>query len=157
MGAVDKHYRRASLKVHPDRFGEEHRTEFDALTKARDVLRDTALRRKYLSEMLDIVCRVDVHYVAHSHEIWVQKNDPDAAVEKTNKSKTEPAVVLQLDGGVAFDRPKRPVISLLQGLRIKVYLPLKDQDQFLGYCEKIVIWGSENSPSKKSKTSIKFT
>ena len=31
--AVEKHYRWASLKVHPDRFGETYRKEFDALTQ----------------------------------------------------------------------------------------------------------------------------
>ena len=45
---VDKHYRRASLKVHPDRFGETYPREFDALTKARDVLRNPELRQNYL-------------------------------------------------------------------------------------------------------------
>jgi hypothetical protein len=145
--AIDKHYRRASLKVHPDRFGETYRKEFNALTKARDVFRNVELRLKYLKEMLDIVCRVDVAYVPQSHQVWVAKNDPDA--QEQAKSTPAPGgagaeAPLQLDGGVAFSRPKRPRVFIQseKARRVKLYFPLANEYQFLEYCQKIIIYGS---------------
>jgi hypothetical protein len=146
--AVDKHCRRASLKVHPDRHGEAFRKEFDILVKARDVLRNVELRRKYLDEMFDIVCRVDVEYVHQSHQIWMQKNDPDSAEQNNIKQApapgTGPKVPMQLGGGIAFSNPKRPRVFLQNEghRRIKLYLPLSDEGQFLQYCETVTILGS---------------
>ena len=143
--AVNKHFRRASLKVHPDRHGDTYEKEFIALTKAKDLLINETLRQKYLSEMLDIICRVDVGYVPQSHEIWVQKNNPDS--EDTPKTKKQEAgkgaeEPLQLDGGLAFGKPKRPILSVVNGRKIRVALPLKDEHQFLNYCDKVIIHGS---------------
>jgi hypothetical protein len=70
-------------------------------------LRNAELRQKYLGEMLDIVCCVDVGYVPHSHQIWIDKNDPDLQQDqKANESPEpgmDPNVPLQLDGGVTID------------------------------------------------------
>ena len=145
--AIDKHYRRASLRVHPDRFGEKFRKEFNALTKARDVFRNSELRRKYLSEMLDIVCRVDVGYIPQSHQIWIEKNDPDLqekAAKPAASNKPGHEAPLQLDGGVAFSRPKRPRVFIQseKAKRLKLYLPLVNEYQFLEYCKKVFVYGN---------------
>jgi hypothetical protein len=143
--AVEKHYRRASIKVHPDRYGDEFRKEFDKLTKARDILRDTKLRRKYLSEMIDIACRVDPGYIPQSHQIWVEKNITDAT--ESYKPPPKPGksdVPLYLDGGVAFSQAKRPR-SFVQNEKlrqVRLYLPVSGIDQFIQYCESVTVIGN---------------
>ena len=52
---VDKHYRLSSIKLHPDRVGEQARPAFEALTEARNYLRNPISRRKYIDQMLGIV------------------------------------------------------------------------------------------------------
>lgn len=52
---IDKHYRISSIKLHPDRVGEQARPAFEALTEARNYLRNPMSRRKYIDQMLDIV------------------------------------------------------------------------------------------------------
>jgi hypothetical protein len=141
--AIDKHYRRASIKVHPDRQGETFRTEFDALTKARDVLRDDALRRSYLAEMLEIVCKVSVGYVLQSHQIWVRRNDPDSQDQSRPKSKSA-AQTLQLDGDLRFSRLKKPRVVIVDDKKrqVRIYLPVHDGHQFLEYCHGVTILAS---------------
>jgi hypothetical protein len=53
--AIDKHYRVSSIKLHPDRVGEQARPAFEELTEARNYLRNPISRRKYIDQMLDIV------------------------------------------------------------------------------------------------------
>ena len=52
---IDKHYRLSSIKLHPDRVGEQARPAFEALTEARNYLRNPISRRKYIDQMLGIV------------------------------------------------------------------------------------------------------
>jgi hypothetical protein len=145
--AIDKHYRRASIKVHPDRHGEKFLTEFDALTKARDVLRDDALRRSYIAEMLEIVCKVDAGYIAQSHQIWVNRNDPDSQDQSRPKSASQAGrrgATLQLDGGLRFSRLKKPRVVVMDDKKrqVRIYLPVHDGHQFLEYCHGVTILAS---------------
>jgi flagellar biosynthesis GTPase FlhF len=148
--AIDKHYRRASIKVHPDRHGETFRSEFDALTKARDVLRDDVLRRSYIAEMLEIVCKVNVGYIVQSHQIWVSRNDPDSQDQSrpsnnNNKyGKRETATTMQLDGGLRFSRLKKPRVVVVDDKKrqVRIYLPIHDGHQFLEYCHGVTILAS---------------
>jgi hypothetical protein len=143
--AIDKHYRRASIKVHPDRHGEMFRKEFDALTKARDVLRDDALRRSYIAEMLEIVCKVDVGYIIQSHQIWVNRNDPDSKDQSRPKSAAQAGgKPLQLDGGLRFSRLKKPRVVVVDDKKrqVRIYLPIHDGHNFLEYCHGVTILAS---------------
>jgi hypothetical protein len=143
--AVEKHYCRASLKVHPDRYGEEFRKEFDDLTKARDVLRDTNLRRKYLKEMIDIACKVDPGYIPQSHQVWVEKNNTDASESYKPSSKPGKAEAsLYLDGGIAFSQAKRPraFVQSEKARQVRLYLPLSNVGRFVQYCESVTVSGN---------------
>jgi hypothetical protein len=145
--SIDKYYRRASIKLHPDRHGELFRQEFDQLTKARDVLREDKLRRSYVSDMLEIVCKIDSGYIPQSHQSWVNRHDPDAQ-QDPSRPKTRQAgkkeTPLALDGGLAFSSYKRPRVFVVndKSRQVKVYLPLKGAHQFLEYCTSVTICGS---------------
>ena len=144
---VDKHYRRSSLKVHPDRFGETYRKEFEALTKARDVLREPSLRQSYIKEMVEIVCRLGVSYVDQSHNVWIERNQPDSNEQK----KAAPApgtgkeAPLRIDGGLAHTPPKRPRLFLKSqkknNCNVTIYLPMATNYQFREYCTMVTVHG----------------
>lgn len=144
--AVNRHYRLTSVKVHPDKHGEEFRAQFDMLTKARDVMADPKLRRSYLDEMVGIACKVDLSYIPRSHDIWMERNDPEA-VEQARRKKAEPGKqeqTLQIDGGIMYSRPRKPRVSILNNEKklVEVFLPVVHEHQFLSYCKEAIIVGT---------------
>lgn len=145
--AVDKHYRRASLKVHPDRFGDEFREQFDRLTKARNVLRDEKLRRNYMDEMTIVACKADLGLIPQSHSLWIEKNDPDKKDQSRPEAQKQEAgkkkATLRIDGGLLNSKPKRPVVNIRQhNHMINIYMPITNRHQFEKYAQKISIYGS---------------
>ena len=101
---VRKHYRRKSIKLHPDRNGEENRPIFEEFTDARDVFSDVKLRQVYITQMLEVLAKfgTDHHKIIEtSHEAWNKKHRPDVAEqatktrEKKGKKKDAP---LQIEG-----------------------------------------------------------
>ena len=148
--AIEKYYRRASIEVHPDRLGESFRPAFDRLTKARDILRDNLLRSSYVSELLEIVCKVDIAYVVQSQSAWLAKHDPDARDQARRFNKPTEAgkkeTALYLEGGLASSKLKRPsiVIKVSNDTKriIDVSLPIRKEQQFLNYCTRITIVGT---------------
>jgi len=76
---VKKHYRKRSIKLHPDRNGEEMRPIFEEFTDARTVLSNTKLRQSYLRGMLDVFKYYGTSMMAESHESWNKKHRPDKA------------------------------------------------------------------------------
>ena len=53
--AIAKHFRRASVRVHPDRFGDTYLTEFEHLKESYDILKNQESRMEYASKMLDVI------------------------------------------------------------------------------------------------------
>ncbi len=142
---IDKHYRRASIKFHPDRFGDAFRKEFDELTKAKDILRDALLRESYLDSMISIACRVDVGYIPYSHSMWMEKNDPDKkdqvrpdAQADTRKKNSN----MQLEGGLMNCSPRKPLVVKATRKQISVCMPVQNADQFVQYCQQVTVYGT---------------
>ena len=146
--AISKHYRRASIKVHPDRHGEEYQEEFDALTKARDTLSDVGLRHKYMEQMLEIVCKVGTHWVKQSHQSWVQKHQPDDDDNRKRKKSDEAGAYqrpLQIEGGLMHTKPRKPVVVIRDvGRRlicVSLQVPGGSVYEFNSYCGAVHITG----------------
>jgi hypothetical protein len=146
LKAVDKHYRRASLKVHPDRFGDDFRDEFERLTKARNILRDEALRRSYLDEMIIVSCKANLGLIPKSHSLWAEKNDPDKREQSRPEAKKPEAgkkkATLRIDGGLLNSKPKRPIVNIRGRKNVYVYMPIANRYQFEKYAQKVVVYGS---------------
>ena len=51
---LGSHYRKVSVKIHPDRHGEHLRDKFDAFKVHMDVMRDTEKRHAYLLQMIKV-------------------------------------------------------------------------------------------------------
>ena len=107
-----KHYRRTSIKLHPDRNGESFRKQFEDFTDARDVLANEDLRRKYVREILTMF---QTFGMERSHEAWNQKNRPDQA-ESDGRGRSRGnghgnGKPLTLEGGLHQQMPKGPIIQ----------------------------------------------
>ena len=114
---IRKHYRRTSIKLHPDRNGESFRKQFEEFTDARDVLANEDLRRKYVREMLTVFQTFGKDYMERSHEAWNQKNRPDQA-ESNGRGRGNghgnghgSGKPLTLEGGLHQQMPKGPIIQ----------------------------------------------
>lgn len=145
--AIDKHYRRASVKVHPDRYGDKFEHEFDALVKSRNILREPELRAKYMEQMLEVLCKVGPSYVLSSHVAWVQKHEP--AVGGTNQRKQEAGQkkpVFTIQGGLLHDKPRKLGVEILNSterkVRLYVRLP-RNKFQFFQYCKSLHVFGEQ--------------
>lgn len=142
---IDKHYRRASIKVHPDRFGDTFRKEFDELTKARDILRDDTLRLSYLDAMVAIACKIDERYIPLSHTMWMKKNDPENIDQSRPETKIEAGrkkAQLQLEGSLIDYVQKKPIVTKTSKQQVFVRMPVKNADQFKQNCQKVTLYGS---------------
>ncbi|CAB9513037.1 expressed unknown protein [Seminavis robusta] len=139
--AIGKHYRRASIKVHPDRHGDKFQAEFEALTKARDTLSDVALRHKYVEQMLQIVCSVGTMWVASSHKSWVEKHQQ----KKKNSDAPGNQAPKAIEGGLMHTKPRKPGFAILNvgERRIRVYLRVRGGSwyEFNSYCQSVHIVG----------------
>jgi hypothetical protein len=67
--------------------GDEFKERFDALVKARNVMRTSQLRNKYTEQMLEVLCKVGETFLLSSHSAWVKKYElgvdkQDAAGQK---------------------------------------------------------------------------
>jgi hypothetical protein len=70
--AISKHFRRASVKVHPDQHGDLYEKEFNDLLDAYSVLRDPELRSKYVEDLLVVGARLgpEEHVLKRAHDTW---------------------------------------------------------------------------------------
>ncbi len=101
---VHKHYRKKSVKIHPDRKGEEYRPIFETFTRARNVFKDERLRQRYVKEMLQIVQSFGEGFVERSHKAWNEKHKPDE--EKKGSDNDYNSGVRDANGTtLSFDSP----------------------------------------------------
>ena len=140
---INKHYRRASVKVHPDRFGDTYKKEFDALIKARDSLLDVELRHKYLEQMLEVLCKVGTRWMKQAHDSFVQKNLNPKSTDTEPGTKQQP---LQIEGGLMYTTPKKPVVAILKAserkIRVSLRIPAGLAYEFRRHCQSVRIVGS---------------
>ncbi|KAL7500822.1 hypothetical protein ACHAWT_008998 [Skeletonema menzelii] len=110
---VRKHYRKKSIRLHPDRNGEENRPIFEAFTDARDVLSDVQLRQVYVTQMLEVFSKIgpDDRTLEIAHVAWNKKHRPDVAEQaaKVQKGKKKDAP-LQLEGVLDYTQIPRGVM-----------------------------------------------
>jgi hypothetical protein len=162
--AINKHYRRASVKVHPDRHGDKYQKEFDSLTKARDTLTDVELRKKYVEQMLQIVCKVGTHWVEKSHESWVQKHQPDVAEQHPTTKKTDRPgnqQPLQIEGGLMHTQPRKPSVVVLnrneRKIRVTLHIPGGSVYDFNTYCHAVHIMGEHTDVYNEEEYTVSLS
>ena len=119
---IQKHYRRQSVKIHPDRKGESYRKAFEDFTDARNVLRDDTLRRLYLREMLSVAKTFGKGYMESSHDAWNNKNRPDIAERDGagfHDDQQKQGKTMRLQGGLHEQMPRGPMLQH-QGEKVTV-------------------------------------
>lgn len=148
MKAIRKQFRRASVKIHPDHQGEDYRSEFNALIRARDTLVDTELRYRYVEQMLEIICKVGTHLVKSSHDAFVRKHQPDLAEQNARRKKKEVGrhqQSLQIEGGILQRKPRKPSVVVLNAserkIRITMPAPGGSLYDFDAYCRVVQVVG----------------
>lgn len=137
--AIDKHYRVTSLKLHPDRQGEEARPAFEKLTRARDTLKLTEKRRLYLEQMMN-VAQIQPKLVSSSHETWCRRNIPqqvDSTTKSPSSTSTKKPSTLLIKGGIANDVPRKAYVSILSLPKRKVAIEIPVKQHFCQYCVAI--------------------
>ncbi|KAL7447035.1 hypothetical protein ACHAXM_011567 [Skeletonema potamos] len=108
-----KHYRKRSIRIHPDRNGEEYRPIFEEFTDARDVFSDVNLRQVYVTQMLEVFSKIGPDSLMMAHEAFNKKHRPDVAEqgpntrEKKGKNKDAP---LQIEGVLDLTQTPRGVM-----------------------------------------------
>ncbi|KAL3896602.1 MAG: hypothetical protein SGARI_007128, partial [Bacillariaceae sp.] len=70
---INKQFRKVSLKIHPDRHGEQFRAEFEALCLAKDTLQDAAQRKEYVATLLTALKARGVGDKGHQDEKVLQE------------------------------------------------------------------------------------
>lgn len=71
--AVSRHYRKQSIKLHPDRNGEHLRPQFESLADAATVLRNGELRQRYVEQMVTVL-KQEPELVRMAHRSWLERN-----------------------------------------------------------------------------------
>jgi len=157
--SVTRLYRKTSLKIHPDRFGDQHAEEFDVLQQANIVLRDEEYRRDYLDSLLSVFEFIDQQekrgkgfeseeekriFVFNAHRVWLKENQ--AKFQPDNPSIRKPAAQqqqpLQILGGISTRTPKTMSIRTLNAKRCsaRIAMPvLHPAYEFYSYCKEVVI------------------
>jgi hypothetical protein len=169
--ALDKHYRVTSLKIHPDRVGEESREAFEKLKVARDCLRQEDKRLLYLEQMLQIVQTFGESFAASSHDQWVRKHLPDVEMPEASAGRNAgpgasparrassgpttgaPGAPLQLMGGITNDIPKKPtyMIQNLKSRRVQISMPVLKHDthHFYEYCHAVKLFARNSNDDEE--------
>jgi hypothetical protein len=145
--AVSRHYRRTSVTVHPDRFGDTYQVEFDALKDAYEVLGDPLMRCSYVEALLGVMEKLgrDTPLIRDAHESWVRDNHATAQANLSQKAPTATRH-MYLEGGLRSNIP-RSVIIMKSNLKTRlVHLALntmRPHQEFRNFCTAIVILAAE--------------
>ena len=110
---VRKHYRKKSIRLHPDRNGEETRPIFEEFTDARDVFANVELRQLYMTQMLDVFSKIGPDHIEIAHEAWNKKHRPDAAEQANGSRKREDkkdGAPLQIEGTLNLSQTQKGVM-----------------------------------------------
>eukprot|EP00577_Skeletonema_sp_RCC1716_P004235 CAMPEP_0113406952 /NCGR_PEP_ID=MMETSP0013_2-20120614/19790_1 /TAXON_ID=2843 ORGANISM="Skeletonema costatum, Strain 1716" /NCGR_SAMPLE_ID=MMETSP0013_2 /ASSEMBLY_ACC=CAM_ASM_000158 /LENGTH=1333 /DNA_ID=CAMNT_0000292841 /DNA_START=71 /DNA_END=4069 /DNA_ORIENTATION=- /assembly_acc=CAM_ASM_000158 len=111
---VRKHYRKKSIRLHPDRNGEENRPIFEEFTDARDVFSDVHLRQVYVTQMLEVFSKIGPDHIEIAHEAWNKKHRPDVAEQAFTKQRNAKGkgkdAPLQLEGVLDLSQTPRGVM-----------------------------------------------
>ena len=154
--AVQKHYRRASIKVHPDRHGPEFQSKFDDLTKAKDTLQDKGLREKYVDHLMPIISTFGTNrkvletsespMLISSHFEWIKKHQPDFIQQQQKqqqKPKKDDDGVRRIEGGLIYTKPRKPHVSVVDDkerrIRVVMRIPPNISTEFHERWQKIYI------------------
>eukprot|EP00956_Cyclotella_meneghiniana_P036141 scaffold122207_cov35-Cyclotella_meneghiniana.AAC.1 len=117
---IKKHYRKKSIKLHPDRVGEEYRPSFEKFTYAKDVLlkENGMVRIKY---MMELVGNVYLYYgkgdmLDQAHVGWMGKNanvDNGGLNGGGGESKRREEEVKRLEGGLQHQCLRAPLVKIV--------------------------------------------
>jgi len=163
--AIGKQYRRASIKIHPDRFGDDYQKEFELLQKAYNVLNDADQRRNYLDELFNI-CQV-IDNFERQHGYSLPARDQDRTIQETHhqwvkrhaekpKEKRRPASrPLQLEGGLSTKRPRNIIIESIDPKHKRAHVALPAMEplwEFYESCHEIHILAEDGGHDVPLKT-----
>ncbi|KAL3788188.1 hypothetical protein HJC23_004655 [Cyclotella cryptica] len=111
---IKRHYRKKSIRLHPDRKGEEFRPAFREFTEAKDVLVQDKLRERYLREMMNVYRYYGRGSVLdQSHRAWMGRH-----VAKAKEAQAPPhQEVRRLEGGLLHQCLKGPLVEMQYGGR----------------------------------------
>lgn len=168
--AVSKQYRRASIKIHPDRFGNQYMKEFEELQQANNVLRVPKHRHEYLEGFWGIC---DLFYqkrqkgekisseneelfLASRHRDWLKLNAEKFHAEMPSNRKPETQHrPLQILGGMSTHIPRQIGVRTVHPNSRTVLLSipvLQPTHEFYACCSEIyvvVVDGAEEKTLKK--------
>ena len=107
VDGIKRHYRKKSIKLHPDRQGEEYRPSFEKFTLAKDILLNDTHRLRYLQEMTHVASYYAQHVLEQSHEAWIGKHVASQPKEEVTK---------RIEGGLRYVCLKAPLVEIQKTL-----------------------------------------
>jgi hypothetical protein len=153
--AVSKHYRRTSITVHPDRYGDTYQVEFDALKDAYEVLGDAISRRSYIDALMRVLETLgrDTPLLRDAHKSWVRDNRAASQAELSQKAPTKVRHMF-LEGGLTSQSPRSAgiIATNLKSRVVHLMLnSLKPHDEFQKCCKGIFVVGADGGGHKEVK------
>lgn len=138
---IERHYKRQSLILHPDRNTEPGCTDrFEKFKAARNCLRDSCLRQKYVSDLLPLA---HLATLPLAHMVWKQTyTNSNASVTTTTTASNRK----MLTGGIFHDKPRKPLIhkTNYKTRRVQLILCVTNPDQFYRYCCQVDVYASRD-------------
>ncbi|KAL7480954.1 hypothetical protein ACHAW6_006632 [Cyclotella cf. meneghiniana] len=113
---IKRHYRKKSIRLHPDRKGEDFRPAFREFTEAKDVLVQDTLRARYLKEMMNVYRYYGRGVMLdQSHLAWMGSHAAKTRAKKAETTQQEE--VRRLEGGLHQQSLKAPLVEMNYGGR----------------------------------------
>jgi hypothetical protein len=148
--AVSRHYRKTSVTLHPDRYGNQFQVEFEALKEAYFVVGDPESRHSYIEAMIGVLEALgrNTPLIQEAHNTWAR--DHHVSQQEANRLFT--ALVVRetrhfyLEGGLAANCPQSIVIRSANITSRVVHLGLRmlhPHHEFRNCCTSICIVAAE--------------
>ena len=107
---IKKHYRKKSVKLHPDRKGEEFRPIFERFKHAKDVLLNGELRTRYLREMINVILYYPQgNMMDQAHELWMTQHANKIAEGESLMKKED---IKRIEGGWQRQCLSAPLVKI---------------------------------------------
>jgi hypothetical protein len=158
--AISRQYRKASILVHPDRYGTLYESEFDLLKQAYETLQDSHTRHDYMEKMLDVISltgHTNKEWIQKAHTTWVQdhhknqERETDRARYARAFGNAPAAENLYLDGGIMIRKPKAIIVQSFsdKSRQAQLWLPLiRPFQEFRSCCTAIMIYTEDDDGNK---------
>jgi hypothetical protein len=147
--AVSQHYRKTSIKVHPDRYGNQFQVECDALKETYLVLGSPDSRHSYIDAMMALMetLGLNTSLLPDAHKMWSRAHHVE---QEANLSHRTPVVRetrhFYLEGGLRTQTPQSITIRSANITSRVVHLGLRmlqPHHEFRNCCTAICIVAAE--------------